>query len=56
MAVAVLIILGVGVFLRVSLFDTSIAEWFARKNEVTTPLTSWNRGLFSFNPRAAKST
>ena len=49
MATPVLIILGVGVFLRLSLFDTSIAEWFAGRNEVTTPLTSWNRSMARFN-------
>ena len=43
MATPVLIILAVGIFLRLSLFGTSIAEWFAGRNEVTTPLTSWNR-------------
>ncbi len=41
----VLILLAVGIFLRVSLFETSIADWFAERNEVTTPLTSWNRGM-----------
>ena len=45
MAVAVLILLGVGIFMRISLFGTSFADWFAERNEVTTPLTSWNRGL-----------
>ena len=48
MAAPVLILLGVGIFLRVSLFGTSIAEWFAGRNEVTTSITSWNRGLIGF--------
>ena len=61
MAAPVLIILGVGILLRFSLFGTPIAEWFAGRNEVTTPLTSWNRGLTPFslsyrsNPTTYKS-
>ena len=38
-----MIVFGIGFLLRLWLSCSSIAEWLGERNEVVTPLTSWNR-------------
>src|SRR6218665_929129 len=37
------LLIGVGVVVRIWLFASSVAEYFAERNELVTPLTSWKR-------------
>ena len=46
MAYPFLVSLVVGVFVRAVLSGSTIAQWLADRNEISTPLTSWKRGGF----------
>ena len=48
MAAPMLACLAVGTAVRFLLFRTSVPDWLAEKNEISTPLTSWKRGVFYF--------
>ena len=43
MAYQLYIVIGTGIVLRLWLFGTSIADWLAERNELSTPLTAWKR-------------